>query len=199
MSPAQKRAVDPVSPIVVAVRDQADLPRALASTHRTLFLLSANLTNVAGLVETAKQAGKQVFVHMDLVDGLGKDVHGLQWLASAVRPTGIVSTRPPLVTKARSLGLATVQRIFLLDSQSLITGLQMAREVKPDYLEVLPGIVPETIRWLVKESPVPIIAGGLCREVAHYEAARRAGAVAISTSADELWQHRLDREVRVAP
>lgn len=199
MGAGQKRVVEPVSPIVVAVRDLADLPRAIATVHRTIFLLSTNLSTVGSAVEMVKRAGKQVFVHMDLVEGLGKDAHGLQWLASTVRPTGVVTTRPPLATKARSLGLVTVQRIFLVDSQSVQTGLQMAREVKPDYLEVMPGILPETIRWLVKQSPVPIIAGGLCREVAHYEAARRAGAVAISTSADELWQYRLDREVKVEP
>lgn len=192
---ARKRVVEPVSPIVVAVRDLAELSRALATTHRTVFLLSTNLNNVGAAVEAIKKAGKQVFVHMDLVDGLGKDAHGLQWLAGAVQPTGIITTRAPLVTKARNLGLATVQRIFLLDSQSVHTGLHMARDVKPDYLEVMPGIIPETIRLLVKESPVPIIAGGLCREIAHFEAAREAGAVAISTSADELWQYRTDKEV----
>jgi glycerol uptake operon antiterminator len=181
---------DPLSPIVVAVREPKDLAKALRSPHRTVFLLTSSLSSVGLAVETVKRSGKQIFVHMDLVEGLAKDAAGLQWLAETVRPTGIITTRAPMVGKARHLGLLTVQRIFLVDSQSVQTGVHLAREVKPDYLEVMPGVVPEVIRSVVKEAPCPVIAGGLCQEVDHYLAARAAGAVAISTSAHKLWEYR---------
>ncbi|MFZ5816568.1 MAG: glycerol-3-phosphate responsive antiterminator [Bacillota bacterium] len=195
MESGRRRGMLAISPVVVAVRDLAELPRALATSHETIFLLSTNLNTVTGAVEQVKRSGRQVFVHIDLVDGLGKDGPALQWIAETVRPTGILTTRAPLISRARNQGLITVQRIFLIDSQSVHTGLQLAREAKPDFLEVLPGIIPETTRQLVREAPCPIIAGGLCTTPAHYHAARQAGAVAISTSSHALWDYRTEKEV----
>jgi glycerol uptake operon antiterminator len=177
-----------VSPIIPAVREQKELPLALAAPHSTIFLLSSNLTSIAEVVSSIKARGKEVYVHFDLVDGLGKDPHGLRWLAENVRPTGILTTRGPLVSQARSLGLATVQRIFLVDSQSLQTGLNLVREVKPDFVEVMPGLMPEVIRQIAQKVACPVIAGGLCTTAAHCRAAWEAGAVAVSTSDRELWK-----------
>lgn len=182
-----------VSPIVLATRDFKEIPAAIQSPHKTVFLLSGNLNSIGEAVRTVRSAGKDVFIHFDLIDGLGKDSHALKWVAETVQPTGILTTRGALVTQARSLGLATVQRMFLLDSQSIQTGLTIVKDVKPDFLEVMPGLLPEIIAQLVQKIACPIIAGGLCKNIAHFESARSAGAVAISTSDRELWQYKVGR------
>lgn len=184
-----------VSPIVMAVRDLAELPLALSSSARTIFLLSTSLSTVEQAVAQAKADGRDVYVHADLVDGLGKDSHAMRWLANSVQPTGILSTRTSALAEAKSLGLVAVQRIFLVDSQALKTAIHLARQTRPDFVEVMPGVVPEGIRQLVQQVPCPVIAGGLCKTVAHYMAARRAGAVAISTSSHALWEYQGDTEV----
>lgn len=178
-----------VSPIIIAVRDHRDIAEALAQPHQTLFLLSTSLNTVAGVVDRVRRAGKDAFVHFDLVEGLAKDTHALRWLAETARPTGIMTTRAPIVGQAKSLGLVAIQRIFLLDSQSVQTGLALCKDVKPDFLEVMPGVVPDTIRHLAALVPCPIIAGGLCTTVSHFTAAREAGAVAVSTSERSLWHY----------
>lgn len=177
------------SPIIVAVRDPKDLPLALTSPHPVIFLLAADIANVVELIRTVKTADKEVFVHFDLVSGLGKDHHALQWLAAAAQPTGVITTRGPLVTQARALGLVTIQRTFMVDSQSVQITVEQVRKVAPDYLEAMPGVAPEGIRTLVAQTNCPVIAGGLVKTVTQVKAALTAGAIAISTSSTKLWEH----------
>lgn len=176
------------SPIIAAIRDPKDLPQALACPQPVIFLLTGDISNIVDLVRKVRAAGKEVFVHFDLITGLSKDSHALDWLAQAAPPTGIITTRNPLVTHARSLGLVTIQRTFMLDSQSIQMAMEQARKVKPDFLEAMPGIAPEGIRLLVEQAHCPVIAGGLVRTVEQVKAALNAGAIAISTSAPNLWE-----------
>lgn len=50
----------------------------------------------------------------------------------------------------------------------------------PDFVEILPGILPRIITEISTQTPVPIIAGGLLRDKADVIAA-------VSTSAPSLW------------
>jgi len=183
----QKNSAIYRSPIIVAVRDPKDLPRALECPQPVLFLLTGDISNVVDLVRSAKENGKEVFVHFDLITGLGKDTRALDWLARTAQPTGIITTRSPLASHARSLGLTTIQRTFLLDSQSLQIGVEQCRKVSPDFLEALPGIAPDGITMLAQQVSCPVIAGGLIQTVEQVKAALSAGAIAISTSAQSLW------------
>ena len=85
-------------PIIAAIRDEAALSSALASPVAVVFLLSSTLTNIEQMVRRALLAERSVFVHLDLVEGLTKDQHGLRWLAQSARPTGIISTRGSLLS-----------------------------------------------------------------------------------------------------
>lgn len=175
------------SPVIVAVRDPKDLAAALGSPHPVIFLLSSDIGSVVDMVYSVRSKGKDAYVHFDLVSGLGKDNHALKWLADMAEPTGVITTRAALITQARNLGLVTIQRTFLVDSQSVQLTVEQARRGAPDYLEVMPGIAPEGIRMLVGQAGCPVIAGGLIRSVAQVRAALEAGAVAISTSDEALW------------
>lgn len=176
------------TPVIIAVRSEKELPAALSSPHGVLFLLSAEIATVAEQVHVAASAGKEVYVHFDLIAGLGRDKHGLEWVAEVAQPAGIITTRGPLIAQARAVGLKTVQRTFLMDSQSMQITLEVARKAGPDFLEVMPGIAPEGIAALVKQAGRPIIGGGLVRTPAQVDAALAAGAVAVSTSAEALWR-----------
>jgi glycerol uptake operon antiterminator len=177
------------APIIVAIRDPKEMAAAVASPSPVVFLLACDIGTVAGLVAAIHARGKKAFVHFDLVGGLGKDLPALRWLAETARPEGIITTRGPVVGQARSLGMLTVLRTFLLDSQSLVVAVEQTRKSGPDFLEVMPGIAPEGIRMLVGQVECPVIAGGLVRTVPQVKAAMVAGALAISTSAEKLWQH----------
>lgn len=173
-------------PVVAAVKTESALTAALASPCSTIFLLASTLVNVEGMVQRIRQAGKLAVVHIDLVDGLsGRDI-AVDSLIALCHPDGIISTHPTLIRRARHRGLLTIQRAFILDSLSLTTLSGQLELGKPDFVEILPGILPRIITEISTQTPVPIIAGGLLRDKADVIAAMRAGAAAVSTSAPSL-------------
>ncbi len=54
-----------------------------------------------------------------MVAGLGKDHEALQFLDKAIKPEGIITTKPSLIKTAKGLGFVTVKRVFLIDSLSV--------------------------------------------------------------------------------
>lgn len=83
--------------------------------------------------------------------------------------------------------MIAIQRIFLLDSHALNTSYRLIQSFQPDYIEVLPGIIPHIIREISDNTNVPILAGGLIRTVEEAREALQAGAVAITTSEQKIW------------
>lgn len=63
----------------------------------------------------------------------------------------------------------------------------MPESVRPDMIEVLPGVMPKIIRRICRESRVPVIAGGLIADKEDIMAALDAGAVSISTTRQDVW------------
>ena len=48
-----------------------------------------------------------------------------------------------LLREGASLGMATIQRLFLMDAGSLSSGIRLLKAHPPDFVEVLPGLVPK--------------------------------------------------------
>ena len=67
------------NPVIAAVRDSR-FEEALESPSSVIFLLGGNLLNVAERIVSAKKAGKKIFVHIDLSEGIGRDRSGLEYL-----------------------------------------------------------------------------------------------------------------------
>lgn len=174
-------------PVIAAVKTDEALTAALASPCSAVFLLASTLLTVDGLVHRIHDAGKLAVVHIDLVDGLSSREIAVDSLNALCHPDGIISTRPTLIRRARHRGLLTVQRAFILDSLSLTSLSGQLEQGKPDFVEILPGIMPRVIAEISARTQVPVIAGGLLRDKADVMAAMRAGAAAVSTSAPGLW------------
>ena len=185
---AQPSAIFETHPVVAALARsaQGDIPE-LPETVAIVFLLSGSILTLPETVERLRSAGRLVYVHVDLMEGLGRDRAAMEYLKKAIRPTGILSTHSSLVRYARELGLSTIQRIFAIDSLSFEKGVRMVEATKPDFVEILPGIAPGAITRLHQQVPMPIIAGGLIATKQDVLQALAAGAIAISTSQPELW------------
>ncbi|MBC8530932.1 glycerol-3-phosphate responsive antiterminator [Gehongia tenuis] len=174
-------------PVVAAVKDLAAAGRAAASPVRTVFILDGNILTLPDMVGVLQRGGKEVFIHMDLVGGIGRDEAGVRYVARILKPRGILTTRSSLVKCALDAGLVAVQRIFLVDSASLKSGIKQVSAAKPHLVEVMPGLVPRAISALSRELAQPIIAGGMIETLEDAAAALRAGARAISTTSETLW------------
>lgn len=174
-------------PVIAAVKDEAGLQQALQSECEVIFLLFGTVLSVAGLVQQVQAAGKLAIVHIDLVDGLSQREVAVDGLARMCAPDGIISTKPTLVRRARHLGLLTVQRAFILDSLALSNLPAQLGVGKPDFIEILPGIMPRVIAEITQTTSTPVIAGGLIKYKEEVMAAMRAGAAAVSTTCPAVW------------
>lgn len=88
---------------------------------------------------------------------------------------------------AKELNIFTIQRLFLLDFLALVSGKNSIQTIRPDAVEILPGIMPKIIEEIRIETRIPIIAGGLIRDKSDVIDSLNAGAIGISTSNKEVW------------
>jgi glycerol uptake operon antiterminator len=175
-------------PIIAAVRDGENLEVALQSPVAVIFLLNASLSNLKTRVRQIRDSRKTVFVHLEMVAGLSKDQAALEFLQAEIEPDGIITTKPNLIHVAKNLGLLTVQRLFILDSLSIQTGIKMLQGNHPDLMEIMPGIIPKVIPEIKEHIQIPIIAGGMVGAKEEIIELLKAGAVAVSTSREALWR-----------
>lgn len=175
------------SPVIAAVKDDAGLDAALQSECGAVFLLYGSAAGVCTQVDKVRAAGKLAIVHIDLIDGLSGREAAVDALEALCHPDGLISTKPAVIRRARHLGLVTVQRAFLLDSMSVENLSAQLAVGKPDFLEVLPGIMPRIIARITASTDTPVIAGGLIQYKDEVMAAMGAGAAAVSTSSPAVW------------
>ena len=179
------------TPIIAAVKDHEGLVTALREDVEIIFVLYGDVCTISEIVDEIKAAGKVAMVHIDLITGLNnsRDVC-VDFIKNNTQADGIITTKSNLIPHAKELGLSTVLRYFILDSMALtnIEKQSKASGVKPDCIEFLPGIVtPKMIRKINKVSRVPIIAGGLISDKEDVMNALDAGAIAISSTNEEVW------------
>lgn len=175
------------NPIIAAIKEEEQLEKALTADCDILFFLCGNICNIRELVARAKQAGKRVFVHLDLTQGLsGKEI-AVDFIKEYTQADGVISTRPLLLRRAKAIGLLTVLRIFLVDSLSLSNLKKQIDTCDADLVEIMPGVMPNMIRRVCKMTDVPVITGGLISDKEDVINALSAGAQCISTTCEALW------------
>ena len=177
-----------LSPIITAVKNDGGLRDALQTESEMVFVLFGNLQNICEIAAQIRGAGKLSIVHIDLVEGLALKETAVDFLADVVRADGMISTKISLLKKAKSRGMITVQRFFLLDSLSLQKMDQQSDYTAVDLVEILPGCMPKIIKKVCASVPVPVIAGGLIQEKEDVLQALRAGASGVSTTDISVWK-----------
>ena len=175
------------APVIAAVKNDMGLAHALRSECAAVFILYGTILDIGQLVKRIRAAGKLAFVHADLIEGLSnRGEIAVDFLAEATKADGIISTRPNLIHHAKELGLITVQRFFLLDSISFENVVRQSSHA--DVIDILPGAMPDVIRRLSQRVTQPLIASGLLTDKRDVCGALAAGAVAVSTTSEELWE-----------
>ena len=129
-----------------------------------------------------------VFVHIDLVNGLENNDAGLKYLSSFDRIAGVVTVHHHLSAPARKLGLLSIVRLFLSDSRALERGLSIVTKSRPDAIEILPTAVAAKVQADFRSCPVPRITGGICRSEIDVQVALQSGCLAVTTTKPELWR-----------
>ncbi|WP_019240319.1 MULTISPECIES: glycerol-3-phosphate responsive antiterminator [Bacillus] len=175
--------------IFPASRNMKDFEKFLASNYEMGMYLDVHMSQLKHIQLMAKEHGKKLFFHMDLIQGLKNDDHATEYVCQEFKPAGIISTKASVIIKARQKGVLAVQRVFLIDSQALEKNLKLIERTKPDFIEVLPGAMPWIIKEIKERTEIPIFAGGFIRTIEEAENALQAGATAITTSKIDLWNY----------
>lgn len=175
------------TPVIAAVKNEEGLEKCLESDIRVIFVLFGDICNIGNIVKQIKDAGKIAMIHLDLINGFsGKEVV-LDYIREYTEADGIITTKNTLIKHAKELGMYTVLRYFVVDSRALSTIEKQGGGVLPDMIEILPGIIPKIIKQVNKISKVPVIAGGLVAEKEDVMMALNNGAMAISTTSQDVW------------
>lgn len=177
------------NPIIAAVKNMEDIEISCTIEEvQVIFILFGDVCSIDRIVKQVKDAGKVAMVHVDLISGLSPKEVSVEYLKEHTEADGIISTKPSLIKKARELGMYTVLRYFLLDSMAFENIRQQQHMVRPDFIEVLPGVMPRVIERICGSVKTPIIAGGLITDKEDVMAALSAGAIAVSSTNHQVWK-----------
>ena len=176
------------NPVIAAVKDMEGLGQCCQTEEiRVVFILFGDLCSIGAIVEQVKAADKVAMVHMDLVQGLSYKEIAVDFIKQYTKADGIISTKPMMIKRAKELELYTVMRFFLLDSMALENLERQLGMLRPDVIEILPGVMPKIIRKICGLVKVPVIAGGLITDKEDIMAVLSAGAMAVSSSNQGTW------------
>ena len=115
------------NPIIAAVKNMDDLEICCSLENiRVIFILFGDVCSIREIV--------------------------VEFIQRNTEADGIISTKSALIKKGRELELFTILRYFLLDSMAYENIRQQQHTVKPDFIEVLPGVMPKVIEKVCKLS-----------------------------------------------
>lgn len=176
-----------INPIIAAVNSIEMVEQAIKSQCEIIFLLKGSIFNLKDIVTKVKENEKNIYIHIDLMDGFSKDVAALKYISQVIKPDGIITTKSSLIKSAKQLNLFAIQRLFIIDSLSLESGINSVKQNRPDAIEIMPGIMPKVTKTISQETRIPIITGGLIKDKEDVVNSIKAGAIGISTSKLEIW------------
>ncbi|WP_170006446.1 glycerol-3-phosphate responsive antiterminator [Bacillus fonticola] len=174
--------------ILPAVRSMKEFDKMLETSYTCGVFLDVHVGMLKSIFAYARQQERKMFLHADLIQGLKNDEYAAEYLAQEIKPYGIISTKGSTIQKARQKDVFAIQRAFIIDSSALERSVQLVKKTNPDFIEILPGVVPKVISQMKERTGKPIIAGGLIDSKEEVEAAIKAGATAVSTSNQSLWK-----------
>jgi glycerol uptake operon antiterminator len=176
-----------LSGVIPSISDAGQFEKFLRSSCKVCFLMNVHIALAASMIKKGHAAGKTIIVHLDMLNGLSSDEAGCEYLCQELNADGVISTKAKAVETAVKNHKTAILRVFLIDSRSLRKGIDLANEVHPDYLEILPAIAYEILPEIKRETDVTLIGGGLLKSREQVQHAFDAGFVAVSSSLPEIW------------
>ena len=175
------------NPIIAAVNNLEKLDLALNSPCEIIFLLTGNIFNLREIATRVRSKNKGLYIHIDSIDGFSKDTWGLEYIIKNIYPDGIITEKSNLLKLSKDMGMFTIQRLLIHDSNSLEYAITTINKSRPNAVELLPGIMPKIIKKIITDTKMSVIASGLIVDKHDLDSSMDAGAIAISTSNQKVW------------
>lgn len=174
-------------PVIASITKPEQLEAALRSRVKRVNLMTGDIVKLSGIVGDLHRAEKRVYVHLEMVGGIGRDSSAVQYLADNFGIDGIITTKSNAVAAARQAGIQSIQRIFAIDSAAVETAIKMIGQAQPNEVELMPGLMPRIIRYLKSKVGRPLIVGGLIRSEEEIREALESGADHVSIGDAKFW------------
>lgn len=175
------------SPIIAAIKDDDGLKKCLSSDSRVIFVLYGDICNISDIVNTIKSSGKIAMVHLDLITGLSSKEISVDFIKKYTEADGIITTKPALIKRAKELSLYTILRVFVIDSMAYENIDRQLKTAKPDFIEILPALMPKVVSKICKLSNTPVIAGGLVSDKEDVMSLLQSGVTSVSSTNPQIW------------
>jgi glycerol uptake operon antiterminator len=175
------------NPIIAALRRAEDLEAALSSDIDCVFLMFGDINGCGAAVSLLKDAGKSVYVHIDLIKGLSSDREAVEFVAKRSFPEGVVTTKGHLIKEIRKFGMKAVHQLFMIDTQAFQTGVKSVLASSPDIVEIMPGLMPRVIREWKAECAAPLVVAGLVKSRDEIDMMLGSGCDAVAVGDARLW------------
>ncbi|WP_096233448.1 glycerol-3-phosphate responsive antiterminator [Thermoanaerobacterium sp. RBIITD] len=173
--------------LIAAVKEEKHIEKAINKNLSGVFLLTGNIGVIKRYVDLYKSYDMFVFVHIEKIGGISFDKEGLEFVANYVKPDGIITTKNNLIKLAKKLDMLTIQRCFMIDTDAFKKTIEISKETQPDFIELMPALMPDVISEFTKNAKEPVISGGLIKTSEHMINALISGAIAVSTGNPKLW------------
>jgi glycerol uptake operon antiterminator len=174
-------------PLIASLTKEEQIPAVLNSQLHRVNLMTGHIGNLGSIMKQLHNAEKQVYIHLEMVAGLGKDKHAISYLAETFQIEGIITTKSNAVAAAKQVGIKSIQRIFAIDTAALQTAVRMINSMNPDEVELMPGLMPRIIKELKETIEQPLIVGGLIRYEQEIVEALENGADYVSCGDPNFW------------
>ncbi len=176
------------NPVIAAIKDMEGLEKCCqVEDIKVIFVLFGDICNIDDIVKKVKESDKLAIVHIDLITGLSSKEIAVDFIKNHTGADGIISTKPMMIRRAKELDMYTVMRFFVLDSISLDNIVKQLALVKPDFIEILPGVMPKIVCKVCRQVRTQVIAGGLITDKEDIVTALGAGAIAVSSTNQNVW------------
>lgn len=86
-------------PILPAIRNMKQFDEFLNSSFSYGVILDIHLGQLKGVIKEAQKHGKNMMVHVDLIQGIKHDEYGAEFICQDIKPAGIISTRSNVIAK----------------------------------------------------------------------------------------------------
>lgn len=174
-------------PVIASITKEEQVAVARSSKVHRVNLMTGNINNLQSIIAKLHESGKQVYVHIEMVSGIGRDAHTIQFLAQEFKADGIVTTKSNAVSAAKQAGIPSIQRIFAIDSAAVETAVRMIKTYEPDEVELMPGLMTRVISEVRHKIKQPLIVGGLIRHEKEIQNALECGANFVSIGDSRFW------------
>ncbi|WKV08783.1 glycerol-3-phosphate responsive antiterminator [Thermoanaerobacterium sp. CMT5567-10] len=173
--------------LIAAIKEEKHIEKAINKNLSGVFLLTGNIGVIKRYVDFYRSHDMFVFVHLEKIGGISFDKEGLEFVANYVKPDGVITTKNNLIKIAKKFDILTIQRCFMIDTDALKKTIEISKEVRPDFIELMPALMPDVIYEFTKNAKELVISGGLIKTSEHMINALLSGAIAVSTGDPKLW------------